>query len=141
MGLRRFRPIHYARSTTTVRAEDDRCPIRVDRATPWGNPFVIGRDGGRATVIARYRDHYLPCRPVLLARLGELRGKALGCWCAPLACHGEVLAEGVSGAAAGSHGARPWSEADGCQPTRDGLQDAADRCDIGSRGPEPGICA
>jgi hypothetical protein len=63
--------------------------VRVDRATPWGNPFVIGRDGNRATVIAAYRDRYLPSRPDLLARL---RGKALGCWCAPLACHGDVLA-------------------------------------------------
>ena len=26
--------------------------MRVDRATPWGNPFVIGKDGDRATVIA-----------------------------------------------------------------------------------------
>jgi hypothetical protein len=66
--------------------------VRVDRATAWGNPFVIGRDGDRATVIARYRDHHLPSRPDLLARLGELRGKALGCWCSPLACHANVLA-------------------------------------------------
>ena len=69
--------------------------VRVDRATPWGNPFVIGRDGDRATVIARYRDDHLPSRPDLLARLGELRGKALGCWCAPLACHADVLATAV----------------------------------------------
>jgi flagellar biosynthesis GTPase FlhF len=33
--------------------------VRVDRATPWGNPFVIGRDGDRAIVIARYRDQQL----------------------------------------------------------------------------------
>jgi len=65
--------------------------VRVDRATPWGNPFVLGRDGDRATVIARYRDDFLPSRPDLLARLGELRGKALGCWCAPQACHADVL--------------------------------------------------
>lgn len=24
---------------------------------------------------------------------GELRGKVLGCWCAPKMCHGDVLAE------------------------------------------------
>lgn len=65
--------------------------VRVDRATPWGNPFVLDRDGHRATVIASYRDHYLPSRPDLLARLGELRGRALGCWCAPRACHADVL--------------------------------------------------
>jgi len=65
--------------------------VRVDRTTPWGNPFVIGRDGDRAAVIAKYRDHHLPSRLDLLARLGELRGRALGCWCAPLACHADVL--------------------------------------------------
>jgi hypothetical protein len=36
--------------------------VRVDRATPWGNPFVLGKDGDRATVITRYRDDY-PQRP------------------------------------------------------------------------------
>jgi hypothetical protein len=66
--------------------------VRVDRATPLGNPFVIGRDGDRATVIARYRD-YLRRSPALLARLDDLRGKALGCWCAPEACHADALIE------------------------------------------------
>jgi hypothetical protein len=31
--------------------------VRVDRATPWGNPFVIGRDGDRAAAIGAYLDH------------------------------------------------------------------------------------
>ena len=75
-----------------ARAKERGLFVRVDRATPWGNTFVLGRDGDRATVIARYRDHYLPRNPALIARLGELRGKALGCWCAPEACHGDVLA-------------------------------------------------
>jgi hypothetical protein len=52
---------------------------------------VLGRDGDRATVVASYRDDYLPRNPGLLARLGELRGRALGCWCAPLPCHADVL--------------------------------------------------
>lgn len=29
----------------------------------------------------------------LLADLHELKGKVLGCWCAPKQCHGDVLAE------------------------------------------------
>jgi hypothetical protein len=45
--------------------------VRVDRATPWRNPFVIGRDGDRATVIAADRNHYLPSRPDLLRRLAK----------------------------------------------------------------------
>ena len=65
--------------------------VRIDRGTPWGNPFVLGDDGDRDAVIAAYRDHYLPHKPSLTRQLPSLRGKALGCWCAPLACHGDAL--------------------------------------------------
>jgi hypothetical protein len=63
----------------------------------WANPFLIDtprrpRDGSRAEVIAKYREYVL-ATPELRAALPELRGKVLGCWCTPLACHGEVLAE------------------------------------------------
>jgi hypothetical protein len=51
----------------------------------------MGPDGDRDTVIRNYADHYLPHKPSLLAKLPELRGKALGCWCAPEPCHGDVL--------------------------------------------------
>lgn len=64
---------------------------RIDRGSPWGNPFVEGKDGDRDTVIANYRDHFLPFKPSLDP--ATLRGKALGCWCHPLPCHGDVLAE------------------------------------------------
>lgn len=64
---------------------------RIDRRTDWGNPYETPADGDRDTVIANYAGHFLPYKPSLLARLPELRGKALGCWCAPEACHGDVL--------------------------------------------------
>jgi hypothetical protein len=72
-------------------ARERRLFVRLDHSTPWGNPFVIGRDGDRATVIARYRDHHLPRTPGLLARLGELRCMTLGGWCAPEPCHADVF--------------------------------------------------
>jgi len=65
--------------------------VYIGRPSVWGNPYRIGRDGTRAQVIARY-EAWLRQQPQLLARLGELRGKVLGCWCAPLPCHGDVLA-------------------------------------------------
>lgn len=67
--------------------------VRIDRRSPWGNPFELPADGDRDTVIANYAEHYLPHKPSLLERLPELRGKALGCWCAPEPCHGDVLKE------------------------------------------------
>jgi hypothetical protein len=60
-----------------------------------GNPFMLGKDGDRATVIANYRQHYLPFRPSLVARLGELRGKALGCWSAPEPCHTDAFIDAL----------------------------------------------
>lgn len=74
-------------------AQTDGRYLRVDRQTPWGNPFLLDDDGDRATVIHNYEHHYLPHKPSLTDRYGELRGgKALGCWCAPEPCHGDVLA-------------------------------------------------
>ena len=66
--------------------------VRIDRRSEWGNPFEIPGDGDRATVINSYAHHYLPHKPSLLAKLGDLRGTVLGCWCAPEPCHGDVLA-------------------------------------------------
>lgn len=64
---------------------------RIDRNSKWGNPFVLNDDGDRATVIASYAEHYLPHKPSLVP--AELKGKILGCWCHPEACHGDVLAK------------------------------------------------
>ncbi len=69
--------------------------VRIDRRTDWGNPYVVGIDGTRAEVIEAYR-RWINGRPDLLERLGELDGKRLACWCAPRACHGDVLAELVA---------------------------------------------
>jgi hypothetical protein len=61
-------------------------------ASPLANPFRLGRDGTREEIVAAYREYILG-RPDLLARLPDLRGRRLGCWCVPLACHAQVIAE------------------------------------------------
>lgn len=62
--------------------------IYVGRGSPWGNPFIIGVDGNRDTVIARFRDEILPTLDTSM-----LRGKNLVCWCAPKRCHADYLLE------------------------------------------------
>ena len=58
----------------------------------WGNPFEIGRDGTREEVIAKYTEYILN-KPDLLEQIPlELKDKTLGCFCKPLACHGDMLA-------------------------------------------------
>lgn len=63
------------------------------RPTKWGNPYMIGRDGDRAAVIRQHRA-WLLRQPALLAEARqELRGRLLGCCCAPLPCHCDILAD------------------------------------------------
>jgi hypothetical protein len=60
----------------------------------WGNPFIIGRDGTREEVIQKYREWIMLTQPELFGQIPiELKDKRLGCWCKPLPCHGDVLAE------------------------------------------------
>lgn len=66
--------------------------IYVGRPSKFGNPFSIGKDGSRTEVVAKFRvyadndDYRRKVRE-------ELRGKDLVCWCAPKACHADVLLE------------------------------------------------
>lgn len=79
-------------STRVVHCRREPYDLLIDRHTRWGNPFRIGPDGTREQVIALYRQ-WIQTQPILLAGLPLLRGKVLGCWCHPLPCHGDVLAE------------------------------------------------
>jgi Domain of unknown function (DUF4326) len=62
----------------------------IGRGSKWGNPFSIGADGDRASVIAKH-ERWLRDQYHLLRALDELRGHNLVCFCAPLACHGDLL--------------------------------------------------
>lgn len=74
--------------------------VYVGRASPrrglaeslFANPYRVDVDGTREQVIQKYLKHVLS-RQELLLRLPELRGRQLACWCKPLPCHGDVLAE------------------------------------------------
>ena len=78
--------------------------VRVDRRTRFGNPFIIGRDGAREQVVARYRvDLWRRIRAgeVELGDLAALDGRHLACCCWPRRpCHAEVLARAAAWAAA-----------------------------------------
>lgn len=66
-------------------------PRRGVKGSKWANGFKIGADMTREQAIAAYRAWV--SNPIILASLEELRGKTLGCWCKPEACHGDVLVE------------------------------------------------
>lgn len=64
--------------------------VYIGRPSIWGNPFVIGKDGSRDDVIAKY-ETWLLGNGKLVDQLATLAGKDLVCWCAPARCHGDVL--------------------------------------------------
>lgn len=86
---------------TTVVHVRDGCDVRIGRPGTFGNPFVIGRDGDRGEVIARHA-HYFRVRvetdPEFRAKVLALKGKRLGCYCAPFPCHGDTIAAWVEAA-------------------------------------------
>lgn len=70
---------------------DSQDGVYIGRPSKFGNRFVIGQHGSRADVITKY-EAWLNTQPALIeAAKRELRGKNLVCWCAPQACHGDVL--------------------------------------------------
>lgn len=62
--------------------------VYIGRGSPYGNPYVIGKDGSRAEVIEKFKLHVLP-----KLDLSPLKGKDLICFCKPKACHGDILLE------------------------------------------------
>jgi len=81
------------RTTKVVHCKRASFDIYIGRPSKWGNPFVIGRDGNRQQVIEKHRAYVLGNQTLLAAAKSELKGKVLGCWCAPQSCHGDVLVE------------------------------------------------
>lgn len=57
----------------------------------WRNPYPVKRLG-REECLKAYRQ-MIAANPKMLAELEELRGKTLGCWCKPEACHGDIILE------------------------------------------------
>jgi hypothetical protein len=84
---------HRPSKPRVVHLKRESYDVRIDRQTHWGNPFVIGKDGTREQVIAKYRAWLMSEPSIVAMARRDLRGKTLGCWCAPKACHGDVLLE------------------------------------------------
>lgn len=80
-------------SAKVVHIKKENFDVYIGRPGKWGNPFPLLNEHERTEVIQKYRE-YLSAHPELVeAAKKELRGKILGCWCAPKACHGDVLLE------------------------------------------------
>ncbi len=80
--------------------------VYVGRPSKWGNSMTLKElrrlfpeDTGeelRERAVGWYRRYLLVpfgTPKKLTSEIGELRGKDLVCWCAPLSCHADVLLE------------------------------------------------
>ena len=86
------------KKTRVVHCKRSYFDVYIGRPSKWGNPFTIGKDGSRDEVIKKYRKWImLKNQSRLRESVGKLRGKVLGCWCSPKACHGDILAELADG--------------------------------------------
>lgn len=68
--------------------------VKVDRSTPWGNPFTAKDITARSTAIKAFEQYMAqPAQSGLRDAIKDkLRGKNLACWC-PLdaPCHADIL--------------------------------------------------
>jgi len=85
---------------TVVNKYKEPYDLYIGRGSIWGNPFPMLDKSAveRSRVIGLYRIHLaqqIKLGLITPAQLIQLDGKRLGCFCAPLPCHGDVLKEAV----------------------------------------------
>ncbi len=86
--------------TTVVNITYDICDVYIGRSgIPdvgyFGNPYHIGVDGTREEVLFRYKEYFIKRvrdDREFYKRVIDLKGKRLGCFCKPEACHGDIIA-------------------------------------------------
>ena len=81
-----------------VHCKKENFDVYIGRGSRWGNPYSHKEGTAAAWVVEtredaiRLYEEWLRAQPELLAATKtELKNKTLGCWCSPLACHGDVL--------------------------------------------------
>ena len=86
--------------------------VNVARPGPWGNPFIVGKDGDRAYCVELYKhmlnghlsivnpggatvESLMAARSYVATNIRNLAGKSLACWCRldGKPCHADVLLE------------------------------------------------
>ena len=90
--------------TTLVNLNKEPYDVYIGRGSKWGCPYTIIKDrptlakeivDTKEEALSKYKEYVL-ASPELMNSLDELYGKALGCFCKPDKCHGDVLLELIS---------------------------------------------
>ena len=94
-------PSRMTTKTTVVNIRRDDYEVYIGRAGKgldgyFGNPFRLGSESQRQEILERYAAYFynrLERDPEFKRRVLQLKTKVLGCFCAPRACHGDVIAK------------------------------------------------
>ncbi len=81
--------------TTVVNLKRELYDVYIGRGSMWGNPFKMESEADRARVIQAYKKYLkeaILSGEISALDLKTLKGKRLGCYCKPKACHGDILA-------------------------------------------------
>ena len=71
------------------------------QGSEWGNPFTHlqvqataaqFQVATREAAVQKHKEWFLSQPEMVAKAKRELKGKILGCWCAPKSCHAEILA-------------------------------------------------
>lgn len=83
------------KKTKVVNIKNEKFDVYIGRPSKWGNPFKLSEKFGfgRKHVLELYENYIRTtiAGKQLRKELHELEGKRLGCYCKPLACHGDIL--------------------------------------------------
>jgi len=73
--------------------------VYIGRGSMWGNPYIIGEDGTREEVVAKFGKllwNFMKSGSITKEDLLGLDSKRLACYCAPKACHGDMIKRAVT---------------------------------------------
>lgn len=82
--------------TTVVNLRHQPYDVYIGRPSLFGNPVKLGSSSKRGATIAKFKEYFLTrieLDPVFREGVLKLKGKTLGCFCKPEACHGDVIVE------------------------------------------------
>lgn len=91
----------FKNDARVVNCRTEHYDVYIGRPSEWGNPFTHIKNKrtraefvvkSREEAITKYRE-WIVQQPELMKKIETLKGKILGCWCAPRSCHGDVLVE------------------------------------------------
>jgi hypothetical protein len=81
--------------TIVVNVKKELYDVYCGRPTIYRNPYRIGVDGDRETVIKKFEVRFhnkMKNDPAYRKAILGLRGKRIGCFCYPLPCHLDIIA-------------------------------------------------